>query len=341
MGCSCSAVAGVDHRRRRPTRLTWSAAPLAGCRITTAVDAHRADGQRRCRAGSRPWTCSSPWPMTLMTSAESHLPAISKDDPGAGGVLEEQVDDRAAAQRRQLLDLAALHVVHVGGGVEERLDLVGGEVVDGEQVLHEMRHLVACRRPRPSRTLTRLGERARQVLADVVGPDRQLAVAAVDEHGEAYGRRAGRGRSGRRARPGWCDRRRARRRRARRPCRRCRRRASRSCARAGSAASGGRRGTSSRRARRPATGTPSTAAIFSAIRRASGTPRVGSPSSTRSVGALVALEDLVGDAGQGPGDVTGVEDGAARPVGAGFVGATLGGRHLRSGPPSPPHRTAR
>src|SRR5207248_6237519 len=28
--------------------------------------------------------------------------------------------------------------------------------------------------------------RGRQVLADVVGPDRQLAVAAVDEHGELY-----------------------------------------------------------------------------------------------------------------------------------------------------------
>jgi hypothetical protein len=42
-------------------------------------------------------------------------------------------------------------------------------------------------------------------------------------------------------------------------------------------------------------------------------------------GALVALEDLVGDAGEGPGDVTGVEDGASR------LGDGLGlrGRHGR------------
>ena len=59
------------------------------------------------------------------------------------------------------------------------------------------------------------------------------------------------------------------------------------------------------------TATPSTAAIRSAIRSASGTPRDGMPSRTRSSAPLVALEDLVGDAGQGPGDVTGVEDGAA------------------------------
>jgi hypothetical protein len=31
-----------------------------------------------------------------------------------------------------------------------------------------------------------LGVAGRQVLADVVGPDRQLAVAAVDEHGQSH-----------------------------------------------------------------------------------------------------------------------------------------------------------
>ena len=62
---------------------------------------------------------------------------------------------------------------------------------------------------------------------------------------------------------------------------------------------------------------PSTEAILSAIRWASGTPRLGMPSSTRSRGALVALEDLVGDAGQSPVDVGAVEDDAARVGGEG------------------------
>src|ERR1044071_10051064 len=38
--------------------------------------------------------------------------------------------------------------------------------------------------------LDALGARGRQVLADVVGPDRQLAVAAVDEDGELHARGA-------------------------------------------------------------------------------------------------------------------------------------------------------
>ena len=44
--------------------------------------------------------------------------------------------------------------------------------------------------------------RARHVLADVVGPDRQLAVAAVDQHGQLDRARAGRSRSARPARRG-------------------------------------------------------------------------------------------------------------------------------------------
>ena len=46
------------------------------------------------------------------------------------------------------------------------------------------------RRPRASCTWTRSSRDGRQVLADVVGPDRQLAVAAVGEHGELDARRA-------------------------------------------------------------------------------------------------------------------------------------------------------
>ena len=39
-------------------------------------------------------------------------------------------------------------------------------------------------------------------------------------------------------------------------------------------------------------------------------PAARDPEQHQVAGALVALEDLVGDAGEGPGDVTGVEDDA-------------------------------
>ena len=56
--------------------------------------------------------------------------------------------------------------------------------------------------------------------------------------------------------------------------------------------------------------TPSTEAIRSAMRSASGYAARRDAEQHQVVGAAVALEDLVGDAGEGPGDVTGVEDGA-------------------------------
>jgi hypothetical protein len=40
-------------------------------------------------------------------------------------------------------------------------------------------------------------------------------------------------------------------------------------------------------------------------------PTRGDAQDDEALVALVALEDLVGDAGEGPGDVTGVEDGAS------------------------------
>ncbi len=135
--------------------------------------------------------------------------------------------------------------------------------------------------------LDRLDQRGREVLADEVRADRQLAVAAVDEHREpdrlraaevvhrvergpdrAAGEQhvvdqdddlavdAARGDLG-------------------------------AAAACGPGASGGRRGTSSRRASRRAPTTPSTASILAAIRWASGTPRDGMPSSTRSAAPLL------------------------------------------------------
>ena len=48
--------------------------------------------------------------------------------------LEEQVDDGAAAKRRDLLDRAAADLLHRLGGVEDQRDFVGVEPGDPEQV---------------------------------------------------------------------------------------------------------------------------------------------------------------------------------------------------------------
>ena len=114
--------------------------------------------------------------------------------------LEEQVDDRLAAQRRHFLDRPLADLPHRFGGVEHAVDLVAREVGDAEQILL---HSWISTSSRPSisvsRTCTLCVARRRQVLADVVGLDRQLAVAAVDQHDQLNRLAAGRSRSARRA----------------------------------------------------------------------------------------------------------------------------------------------
>ena len=131
-------------------------------------------------------------------------------DAGAGGVLVEQRHDDLAPQRRDLRDLALGHLAEVLGQVEHRLDARPVEVVDRQQVLHALLPTLggraADREPgllvptgpqssmpssapssiSTSRTRTSSATLRRQVLADEVGPDRQLAVAPVDEHRELH-----------------------------------------------------------------------------------------------------------------------------------------------------------
>ena len=129
----------------------------------------------------------------LITSARQALRRRLERDPGPGRVLVEQVDHGAAAQRRQLLDLAAGHRGHLGGGVEH-----GGRV-GAVQIGRASRWRIPSAFMRRSfpviRTSSRavdlgqqhphvLVQRGRDVLAHVVGPDRQLPVAAVDQDGE-------------------------------------------------------------------------------------------------------------------------------------------------------------
>ena len=58
------------------------------------------------------------------------------------------------------------------------------------------------------------------------------------------------------------------------------------------------------------TGRPSTSSMRAASRRGQGDAAGRDAEHDQVVGALVALEDLVGDAAQGPGDVTWAHHGA-------------------------------
>ena len=293
-----------------------------------------------------PLDTEEPLAATLMASADSHLPAISNDDRVRVESSKNRLTTVRPRRAGSFLTVAALHVVHLGRGREQHAAISSaGEVGDGEQVLHRASRLRRwSRRPRS----VDLGE----AHADALRVRRWAGSCRRGRPGSAarggrgrrarpVGRRAGgRGRPARRARPGRCGRSRARRRRARRPCRRCPRR--------DRGVHGARVGwwrRSSRyivMSRLPiGSSAPSTSAIGATRRSASGDAAGGDAEQDQVVGAVVALEDLVRDAAQGPGHVTGGEDGATGrvegvPGGHGGVGA----RHER-GPPSLPHGTGR
>ena len=71
---------------------------------------------------------------------------------------------------------------------------MGTPVARRSIAMHGVLHGVRRRRRRVEvgAYADRLEQRGREVLADEVGADRQLAVAAVDEHGELHRLRAGR-----------------------------------------------------------------------------------------------------------------------------------------------------
>ena len=60
-------------------------------------------------------------------------------DAGAGGRLEEQIDDGLAAERRHLLDRPLADFLERLGGVENEPDLLGAQRLEPEQVLAEAR----------------------------------------------------------------------------------------------------------------------------------------------------------------------------------------------------------
>ena len=113
---------------------------------------------------------------------------------GARGGLVEEVQHHPPAQRGDLLDLALGDLGEALGLGDDPLDAGAVEFLDREQVVHVARrhrcrlgdrdlvHAVELAHPH----VDVLGGRGRQVLADVVGADRQLAVAAVDQHRQLH-----------------------------------------------------------------------------------------------------------------------------------------------------------
>ena len=253
-----------------------------------------------------------------MTSAREPLRRGLERDPRAGGVLEEQVDDRLAAQRRQLLDLALLHVRHVLGDVEDargrRSRARSCVSRAGASSSPPLPSIVTASSPSTSREphvdALRRGELGR-FLPTKSARIGQLAVAAVDEHREPHGARAGRGRCERVERGAdACDPRTARRRRARRPCRRCRRRDLRRLRRAGRVAAqvvAVHRDVE--RADRDAR-LPSMRPMSAAMRCGEGDASGGDAEEHESVGALVATPGSRGRSESAPGRCQPLQHGA-------------------------------
>ena len=197
------AVAGVDDGR-----VEHVGDALRHARDLVAHDdrvgVHRVERLARCRGCSRAFVMLEFDGEKFTTSAESRLPAISK-------LVRVRVDD--SKNRLMIVRPRSVGTFLTSrsptscmcfGGLEDALDLAALEVLDPEQVaphhrslpLGSLEHQRDLERPvelaAPSRPRTHDLSRARarrDVLADVVDLDRQLAVAAVDERHHLDGAR--------------------------------------------------------------------------------------------------------------------------------------------------------
>ena len=194
----------------------------------------------------------------------------------------------------QLLDVAVLHLVHLGRRVEQRPHVVAGRgrrwrAGGGSSGRHPRRCARRRRRrrsrragPAPSRCGSSAGScrRGRRGSAARGGRGRRAPPGAR--------RAGGRGRPGRRGRPGSCGRSRARRRRARPTLSSMPPGGDRRCASAPGCGWWRRSSRCIVMSRLPTgTSVPSTSAISAARRWASSTPRLGMPSRTRSSAPLL------------------------------------------------------
>ncbi len=135
-GMLVRAVAGVDDARGDPAA-RGEGARRAGRRVPhdDRVRAHRLQGLRGVLQALALRDAGSLRREVDHVGREPLRRGFERD-PGAGGVLEEQVHDGLAAQRRQLLHFARLRVGHVLGDVEDPQRVVAGERARVEQVPH-------------------------------------------------------------------------------------------------------------------------------------------------------------------------------------------------------------
>ena len=166
------------------------------------VGAHRHQVARGVEQWSRPCWCEEVDAADVDRVGAHALGRDLERGAGPGRVLEEQVDDGAAAQGRHLLDGPLADLEEGLGQIQEVDDVGGVELGDAEQVAVGERPLFRTHDPASgprTRTATRSTSPApasrRNTLTDssapvvdrqahVVGPDGQLAPAAVDQHGQ-------------------------------------------------------------------------------------------------------------------------------------------------------------
>ena len=144
-----------------------------------------------------PFSTAEPLALRARVSAESRLAARSKLDDVRVDASQKRLTIVRPRSVGHLLDVALQHRQEALGRVEQQLDVGAREVLDADQVPLGHGHASFARTRTTSSTPSHscdahadaLARRRGQVLADVVGPDGQLAVAAVHEDRELHRRR--------------------------------------------------------------------------------------------------------------------------------------------------------
>ncbi len=114
-------------------RVSIRGEPAYLCRMITRSHAI-AESVSAVSASDSPLTVAEVDAEKFSPSAERRLAAISKLVRVRVLGLEEEVDDGAAAQRRQLLDAALVDLLEGVRGVEDQRDVLGREVLDVDDV---------------------------------------------------------------------------------------------------------------------------------------------------------------------------------------------------------------
>ena len=157
-----------------------------------------------------PFSTELPLAAKLSESADSHFSAVSKEKRVRVDASKKRLTTMRPRSAGTFLDLPLADRAHRVGGVEQERDFLGCQALDAEEVLRTKsggghvrdraaRGIIPAASPgsRLRRSvgllehdLDDLAAGGRHALADVVRLDRKLAVAAVDQHGQAHGARS-------------------------------------------------------------------------------------------------------------------------------------------------------